>query len=199
MFNKILSSPILVRVVPFGIFAALTVSQGWLGESSQYVTEFRWALSWEAAVIGVAVFAAWVGLDGHYPMLAERAEGFNPMRTYGPGSALAAVFVTVRIIGSSLVVPPLEEIFYRSFVYRYLISSDFMGIPLKRLQWRAFLIAGAIFGIGHYEWLPGILCGFAYQGLVCRKNRLGDAIAAHAITNFLLGLWVITRHAYRFW
>ena len=148
MFNKILFSPVLVRVIPFGVFAALTVVQSWVGEPAQYwiyavktltgawllwlmrphVREFRWALSWEAVVIGVAVFAAWVGLDGHYPMLAERAEGFNPMRTYGPGSALAAVFVTVRIIGSSLVVPPLEEIFYRSFVYRYYMHSVFQCI-----------------------------------------------------------------------
>lgn len=219
MFNKILSSPVLVRVIPFGVFAALTVLQSWMGGPSQYwiyaaktvagawllwlvrpqVREFRWAFSWEAAVIGVAVFAAWVGLDGHYPMLGDRTESFNPAHTYGEGSVLALVFVAVRMIGSSLIVPPLEEIFYRSFVYRYLIKTDFGSIPFKCLQWRAFLITGAIFGIGHYEWLPGILCGFAYQGLVCRKDRLGDAITAHAITNFLLGLWVITRHAYRFW
>jgi CAAX prenyl protease-like protein len=159
----------------------------------------RWRFSWEAVVVGVAVFVAWVGLDGHYPMLAERSGGFNPNSSYGPGSMLAITFIFVRIAGSSLVVPPLEEIFYRSFIYRYLIKSDFLKISLDRLEWRAFLIAGVIFGIGHYEWLPGILCAFAYQGLVCRKNRLGDAITAHAITNFLLGLWVITRGAYQFW
>lgn len=219
MFNKIFASPILVRVIPFGAFAALTMLQGRLGDTSQYwiyalktvvgvwllwlvrpyVKEMRWKLSWEAVAVGVAVFVAWVGLDGYYPMLTERTGGFNPELTYGAGSALALVFVVVRIIGSSLVVPPLEEIFYRSFIYRYLIKSDFMSVSLGRLDWRAFLIAGAIFGISHYEWLPGLLCAFAYQGLVCRKNRLGDAITAHAITNFLLGLWVITRGAYQFW
>jgi CAAX prenyl protease-like protein len=219
MFNKILSSPIFSRVIPFAAFAALTLLQGRFGDTSQYwiyalktaigawliwlmrpyVKEMRWKLSWEAAVVGVAVFLAWTGLEGHYPMLVPREAGFNPPRAYGAGSALALTFIVVRIAGSTLVVPPLEEVFYRSFVYRYLIKSDFLEIPLSHVQWRAFLIAGLIFGMGHYEWLPGILCAFAYQGLVCRKNRLGDAITAHAITNFLLGLWVVTHQAYYFW
>ena len=51
----------------------------------------------------------------------------------------------------------------------------------------------------HREWLAGILCGFAYQGLVCWKKRLGDAMTAHAITNFLLALWVVGRGAWKFW
>ena len=219
MFNKIFASPLLVRVIPFAAFAALTMLQGQLGLTSQYwiyglktvvgawllwlvrpyVKEMRWKLSWEAVLVGVAVFIAWVGLDGLYPMLAERSGGCNPSEAYGAGSFLAIAFIFVRIVGSSLVVPPLEEIFYRSFIYRYLIKSDFLKIPFGRFEWRAFLIAGVVFGIAHYEWLPGILCAFAYQGLVCRKDRLGDAITAHAITNFLLRVWVVTRGAYQFW
>jgi CAAX prenyl protease-like protein len=219
MFKKIFASPVLVRVIPFAVFAALTMLQGRLGDASQYwiyalktvigawllwlvfpyVKEMRWKLSWEAVIVGIAVFVVWVGLDGYYPLLAERTGSFNPQRTYGDGSVLALVFIIVRMIGSSLVVPPLEEVFYRSFIYRFLIKSDFLNVPLNRMNWRAFLIGGAIFGFGHYEWLPGILCAFAYQGLVIRKNRLGDAITAHAVTNFLLSLWVLARHAYYFW
>jgi hypothetical protein len=60
-------------------------------------------------------------------------------------------------------------------------------------------VTSLLFGFAHYEWLPGVLCGAIYQGLVCRKGRLGDAITAHAITNFLLGIWVVTRGAWHFW
>jgi membrane protease YdiL (CAAX protease family) len=56
-----------------------------------------------------------------------------------------------------------------------------------------------MFGFGHHEWLAGILCGFAYQGLVCWKKRLGDAMTAHAITNFLLGVYVVWKGAWNFW
>jgi uncharacterized protein len=219
MFNKIFASPVLVRVIPFAAFAVLTVLQGRFGEGSQYwiyalktvigawllwqvrhsVKEMKWIFSWEAIAVGVAVFVAWVGLDGYYPTLSKRSVSFNPLSTYGAGSAMAMIFVAIRTIGSSLVVPPLEEVFYRSFIYRFLIKSDFCEIPLGRFDWRAFLIAGVIFGIGHYEWLPGILCAFAYQWLVIRKDRLGDAVTAHAITNFLLAIWVVTHRAYYFW
>jgi CAAX prenyl protease-like protein len=219
MLNKIAQSPLLVRISPFVIFAALTIFQSSFGEAGQYwiytlktvlavwmlwlvrphISEMRWKLSWEAVVVGIGVFVAWVGLDGFYPMLSEPAGNFNPLKTYGEGSGLAIFFIVVRTIGSSLVVPPLEEAFYRSFLYRYLIKADFINIPLSTLNWRAFLLAGIIFGIGHYEWLPGILCAFAYQWLVLRKDRLGEAMTAHAITNFLLALWVVGRHAYSFW
>jgi uncharacterized protein len=219
MFNKFIRSPIPARILPFAAFAALTLIQGRLGDAPQYwiyalktavgawllllvrpyVKEMKWAFSWEAAAAGVLVFVAWVGLEGHYPLLMHRTGSFDPTHTYGSNSISAAIFIAVRLIGSSLVVPPLEEVFYRSFIYRYLIKSDFLSVRPGHFSWPAFLVTGAAFGLSHYEWLPGILCAFAYQCLVCRKDRLGDAITAHAITNFLLGLWVIARHAYFFW
>jgi uncharacterized protein len=219
MFNKILASAILVRVVPFAVFAVLTVFQGRFGDASQYwiyalktivgawllwlmrhhIKEMKWNFSWEAVVVGAGVFVVWVGLDGYYPIWPGRCGNFNPNSTFGAGSAMALIFIGVRTIGSSLVVPPLEEVFYRSFIYRYLIKANFLEVPFNRLQWLAFLIAGIIFGIGHREWLPGILCAFAYQGLVIKKDRLGDAITAHAITNFLLAIWIFTHRAYFFW
>jgi uncharacterized protein len=217
--QKLRDSPILARVVPFVIFIALTACQGWFGEASRYwiylaktlagawlvwsirlfVTEMRWAVSWEAVVVGIAVFAMWVGLDGFYPKLGKPGSPWNPHEQFGQGSALAWLFMTVRIGGSALVVPPLEEVFYRSFLYRYIIKVDFLSVPLKTFHWTAFLVTSAVFGFEHSQWLAGILCGFAYQGLVCWKGRLGDAMTAHGITNLLLGLWVVGKDAWQFW
>jgi len=219
MLKRFRSSPVLVRVVPFAVFALLTMVQGRFGETSQYwvyalktivgaaliwmvhrqIQEMRWKISWEAVLAGIVVFAAWVGLDGLYPLIADRSASFNPLKTYGQDSILAWAFVATRLLGSSLVVPPLEEVFYRSFLYRFIMRTDFLSVTLARFDLKAFLLAGVVFGLGHYEWLPGILCAFVYQALVCRKGRLGDAMTAHAITNFLLGLWVVGADAYRFW
>ena len=105
----------------------------------------------------------------------------------------------MRILGSTFVVPPIEEVFYRSFLYRYLVKNDFLSIPLGAFAWTPFLVTSAVFGFAHFQWLAGILCGLAYQGLVCWKRRLGDAMTAHAVTNFLLGLWVVYRGAWQFW
>jgi uncharacterized protein len=215
---EFLQSPVFARVAPFAIFCLLTLVHGQFGQTWQYwiyalktvvavcvlwmvrksVKEIRWDISWGAVAVGIACFALWVGLDGRYPMF-HRAGGFQPVRTYGEGSALGPVFIAVRILGSSLAVPMIEEVFYRSFLYRYFIQAKFWKVPLGCYDAKAFLITALVFGIGHYEWVPGILCGFAYQGLVCRKKRLGDAISAHAITNLLLAGWVVTREAYYFW
>ncbi|MBT5706854.1 MAG: CPBP family intramembrane metalloprotease, partial [Verrucomicrobia bacterium] len=56
-----------------------------------------------------------------------------------------------------------------------------------------------IFAVEHNQWLSGLICGLAFQWLVIRKGRLGDAMTAHAITNFLLALWVVGRGAWQFW
>ncbi|MBI5385311.1 MAG: CAAX prenyl protease-related protein [Verrucomicrobia bacterium] len=176
-----------------------------------FIEEMRWKFSWEAVAVGVGVFAMWVGIDSFYPKLdvlitklglgkaAAAQASWNPHEHFGQGATLAWFFIAVRIVGSSLVVPPLEEVFFRSLLYRYIVKQDFMAVPLSFFAWMPFLVASALFGLEHREWLAGILCGFAYQGLVCLKGRLGDAIVAHAITNLLLGVWVAWRGAWHFW
>ena len=203
----------MARVAPFVVFLALTFCQGQFGAASAYwfylaktlvavwliwemrplVLEMRWAMSWEAVVVGVGVFVMWIGLDPFYPKFLTSGAVWNPHAQFGENSALAWLMIVTRILGSTLVVPPLEEVFYRSFLYRYIARPDFLSVPLNRfLPWPFFAIA-AVFGFSHYQWLAGILCGMAYQWLVLRKNRLGDAMTAHAITNFLLGVWVAWR------
>jgi hypothetical protein len=218
--RKCEGSPEYARVAPFVIFVVLTAFQGQFGEDSRYwlylaktllgawliwemrpfVPEMRWSISWEAVVVGIAVFAAWVGLDGLYPRMSEAEGTWNPDKRFGAGSAMAWLFILVRIAGSSIVVPPLEEVFYRSFVYRVLVKTDFRAMPLGQMHWLSFVVTSAIFGLMHPDrWVAGILCGLAFQWLVIRKNRLGDAMTAHALTNFLLGLWVIWKGAWSFW
>ncbi len=216
---KLEASPILVRVLPLAVFLALTLLQGRFGEASRYwvylgktlvgvwliwliwplAKEMRWKFSWEAIVVGVAVFAVWVGLDPYYPKLSKAGVPWNPMARYGDGAALAWLFVATRVLGSTLVVPPIEEVFYRSFLYRYIVRQDFLSVQLASFAWTPLLVTSAVFGLAHFEWLAGIVCGLAYQALVIRKGRLGDAMTAHAVTNLLLGIWVVWRNAWHFW
>jgi len=197
----------------YWFYFAKTIVGAWLiWLVRPYVAEMKWNFSWEAVVAGIAVFAMWVGIDGFYPPLdqlldrvglvmakSDGAKGWNPHAEFGRASALAWMFVVVRAVGSTLVVPPLEEVFYRSFFYRSLLKADFQSVPLGRLVGTPFVLTSTVFGLAHGEWLAGILCGFAYQALVCRKDRLGDAMAAHTITNALLAAWVVWRGAWKFW
>jgi CAAX prenyl protease-like protein len=197
----------------YWFYLAKTLAGLWLiCEIRPLVTEMRWAFSWEAVLIGGGIFVIWVGVNGdwttqnslwikigisHSP--AKPALMWNPNEQFGAGSALAWLLVAVRILGSTFIVPPLEEIFYRSFLYRYIASQNFLAVPLNRFLPLPFLATAAVFGFSHNEWFAGILCGLAYQWLVLRKNRLGDAMTAHAITNFLLGCWVVWSGAWNFW
>jgi CAAX prenyl protease-like protein len=214
--EKFKSSSIYPRFSPFFVFCAITALGAFLGadwkfwlyvlkvivgawlifEMRPFVPEMRWAVSWEAIVVGVGVFVIWVGLDPYYPMNKllfsdTKASLWNPFERFGAGSGVAWTLICIRIAGMTFVVPPLEEVFYRSFLYRYFVRINFLEMPLSRFHPTSFLVTSLLFGFAHYEWLAGILCGLAYQWLVLRKNRLGDAMTAHAITNFLLGVWVV--------
>lgn len=218
--QHVTQSPLLIRVVPFVIFLVLTFLQGKLGETSKYwlyaaktflavwlilwmrphVPEMRWKFSWEGLVAGLAVFALWVGLDGLYPAFGSGGEGWNPHQAFGEGTALAWSLIAIRVLGSAWVVSPLEEVFYRSFLYRYIMKPDFQSVPLGQFEVRALLVTSVIFGVVHPgQWLAGILCGLAFQGLVIWRKRLGDAMFAHAITNLLLGIWVAWKGEWQFW
>jgi hypothetical protein len=212
-------SPAAARVAPFLVFLALTACQGKFGAASAYwfylaktivgawlvwemrpfVSEMRWAISLEAVVVGIGIFAVWIGLDQYYPHLMKGGATGNPNDQFGEGSALAWFFIVVHILGMTLVVPPLEEVFYRSFLYRCLANQNFLSVPLNRFLPFPFFATTIIFGFSHNEWLAGILCGAAFQWLAIRKNRLGEAMTAHAITNFLLGAWIVWRGAWHFW
>jgi CAAX prenyl protease-like protein len=225
-------SPAVARVAPFLIFLALTFFQGKFGAASAYwfylaktlagawlvwemrpfVSEMRWAFSWEALAVGIGILVMWIGIDAFYPKADElfakaglasfsktAVANSNPNLVFGENTPLACFFQLVHVLGMTLVVPPLEEVFYRSFLYRYIAKPNFMEVPLNLFLPLPFFITAVVFGFEHNQWLAGILCGAAYQWLVLRKNRLGDAMTAHAITNFLLGAWIVWKHAWNFW
>jgi uncharacterized protein len=214
--ERISESPTHARVFPFFAFLVLTFLGGtssgdmkfwmyalkvfvgvWMvWEMRPYVAEMRWAFSWEAVVVGVVIFVIWVGIDPYVPrntlFFKDTPESiWNPFARFGAESTTAWVLICIRIFGMSVVVPPLEEVFYRSFAYRYCVRTDFEKMPLNRFHPTSFLVVSLFFGFVHFQWLAGFLCGMAFQWLVLRKNRLGDAMTAHAITNFLLGIWVV--------
>ena len=218
---RLFDNPLKARVAPFVIFLLLTMGQGQFGPESHFwfylaktlvgawlvwmmiprVSEVRWAASWEAFVVGIAVFVGWVGVHPFTPWFGGEPEiTWNPFTVFGEGTALAWMFIVTRVLGSTLVVPYLEEAFYRSFLYRWVEDQDFLRIPIGRFILRSFVITALLFGFAHGgHWLAGVLCGAAYQWLVIRKNRLGDAMTAHAITNLLLGVWIVWKGEWWFW
>lgn len=155
-----------------------------------------WLLS---AGVGIAVFIAWINLDLPWATLGEAksdAHGFAPMHVDG---SLDWVLVTMRIFGAAAVVPIMEELFWRSFILRWIDRSDFLQLAPAAVSLRAFAISSVLFGVEHGLWVAGILAGLAYGWLYIRSGSLWLPVVAHAVTNLLLGLWVVQTGSWRFW
>lgn len=150
----------------------------------------------EAFGIGLLVFVLWIRMDWDWAVLGGGATPYDP-RTL-PAAGFWA-FAGVRLFGASVVVPIFEELFWRSFILRYIINPDFTKVPVGAFTWPSFLISAALFGAEHHLWLAGIVAGLLYNLLLYRTRHLFYPVLAHGITNFCLGIYVLTTGSWSFW
>jgi uncharacterized protein len=159
--------------------------------------------------IGVGGFFLWVGLD---PVLVKRTDfssGFNPylFAESGWGSQLVWGLAAFRILGAVIVVPIMEELFWRGFLMRFLIGEkgvfikdDFESVPIGTFGWISFIVTTAAFASVHgSQWPLGVVVGILYGGWFIRSRSLGAVMIAHGVTNLLLGLYVLASHRWYFW
>nr|WP_301549488.1 CAAX prenyl protease-related protein [Duganella sp. BJB1802] len=147
-----------------------------------------------AAAAGVLVFVLWIGLDAGW-MVVGRPTGYDPR---GAG-ALTWPLMLVRLAGAALVVPVMEELFWRSYLMRWLTAEDFAGVAPAQLKFRGFIVTVILFGVEHNQWLAGMVAGAVYGLLYMRTGKLWVAIAAHAVTNGVLGVWIIRTGSWAYW
>jgi len=148
-----------------------------------------------ALLTGVTIFIMWVGLEGHYPTF------FSPDSYYDPtifSASMAAFLILIRLLGSVLVAPLIEELFIRSFLIRYIIDPKWEDVPIGKYTFESFLIVTLIFGFSHFQWLPGILTAVLLNLLLYKKKRVFPCIVAHALANFLLFIYVVYTNSWFF-
>ena len=116
---------------------------------------------------------------------------------YDPAVCGWALTIT-KLIGSAFVIAPVEEVFFRSFLYRWLQKRDFRAVPLSRFNLSAFLWMVFLFTLEHDRPLAAALAGALY-GFAAIRWGLASAIAAHVTTNLLLALHVIFSNSWAFW
>lgn len=157
---------------------------------------FRPGPFFSALGVGLGVFVLWINLDMAQAVMGTM-RGFNANLIEDD---MSRVFLVVsRLAGAALVVPLMEELFWRSFLIRYIISPDFTKIPIGAFTWPSFLIASVLFGLEHNLFVAGILAGLAYNILLYRTRSLSACIVAHGITNLALGLYVLQTGKWYFW
>jgi CAAX prenyl protease-like protein len=148
-----------------------------------------------SVLLGVAVWALWIWLD-FPPFAFKPGEGYKPLDEAG---ALIVTLVVIRIFGAAVVVPIMEELFWRSFIMRWLDSPNFLIVAAQSVTLRSVLFSSIAFGFEHGQWAAGIVAGLVYGGLYRATGRLWLPIVSHGVTNLLLGLWVIHSGQWQFW
>lgn len=176
---------------PLRLLAAAAVL--WLYRKSY--AELDWRPSWRAPVVGAAVFALWVGAAALMTHPAGRPAGLEALP-----APLATLWITCRVLAAVVTVPIAEELAYRGYLLRRLVSPRFEAVPLSAVRWPALAASSLAFGIMHGAlWLPGILAGVGYGALAMRTGRLGESIVAHGTTNALLAGYVMAFGQWQLW
>ena len=154
--------------------------------------------------IGVAVFVIWIGPDlifgyRHHWLFENRIMG-SAGSALSPGLRSDPLLVALRAAGSTVLVPILEELFWRAWMMRWLINPDFRKVPLGQYAPAAFWIVAALFASEHGAyWEVGLAAGIVYNWWMIRTKSLADCILAHGVTNGLLAAYVVLAGQWQYW
>lgn len=172
---------------------------------SRPVLDFRLRAPLASAAAGAAVFVLWIAPDllvpgwrGHW--LFSNAL-FGRPETSLPAAALSdPAVLALRVARAVLLVPVVEELFWRGFLLRWLEREDFLSVPLGSYNRRAFWLCAALFALEHGPyWDVGFLAGAAYNVWMVRTKSLADLMLAHAATNGCLAAWVLWSGRFEYW
>ena len=152
-----------------------------------------------ATLAGAVVLGIWIAPQAvlGFP---ERIDGFDPT-VFGEGTALYWMTVVARFARLVVIVPLVEEIFWRGFLMRFLVRENFDKARIGEFQWKAFLLVAVFFMLVHSmaDWPAAFLCGLAYNFVAVKTGCLSACVAAHALTNLGLGIYIMATRQWGFW
>jgi uncharacterized protein len=225
---QVVSAPAFARIAPFALFMAFVAVLSWpdAGPARLSERDIQWLVIFRgvavAAVMGILwrhyvelheapapslpqwalaigsgalVFLLWITFDSCWAAF-ESGPGFKPLR---PDGSIDPMVAFLRLAGLALVVPVMEELFWRSFLLRWIDQREFLSMDPRRASWMAFAVSSALFASEHSQWFAGLLAGLAYGWIYMRTGNLWVPIVSHATTNGLLGFWILATRNWQFW
>ena len=222
-----LSRAAIARVVPFAAFMLLLVVRGALPADASNGIDPRWVYGISVLLVGgllagfwrdygelvrqtgpsagecllsvaagLVVCVLWINLDATWMRIGEATASFVPTDAQGQ---LLWPLIAVRWIGATLLVPVMEELFWRSFLMRWIQSPQFEAVPPRRVGIKAIVLSTFVFVLAHPLWMAATIAGLVYAGLYVYTGRLWVPVIAHAVTNGALGIWVVRTQQWAFW
>ncbi len=242
----------------FWVFPLQTLVCGWLLVKYWKYYELgppRGIVWWVG--VGILVLLLWIAPQVWlgYP---ARLDGFDPTYFEQSGAAFYST-VALRFVRLVIVVPLLEEIFWRGFLLRYLAQIDgreifrgalesiheklsdllgerslfrwpaaqllkltqrleravgkapptvpqseaqpFHAVPFGSFSWLSFIIVTAGFTAVHLpeDRVAAAITGMLYNFVAYRTRSLSACVLAHAVTNLLLGIYIMRTGQWGFW
>lgn len=219
-----MSGPSPRYVLPFIVFLAFLAGHQYLPIPAVWEYPFRvvaitavlWFFSrrvidprvrnWAGSLgLGAGVFLIWIMPDLLWPHYRESVLFQNSITgkiaSSVPGELRSSWIVLLfRTLRSMLVVPIVEELFWRGWMMRWIVNPDFEKVPLGTYSASAFWITAVLFASEHGPyWEVGLIAGIAYNYWMIRTKSLADCILAHAVTNGLLSVYVIVYGQWQYW
>ncbi len=147
-------------------------------------------------VVGLVIFGLWISPQ-EVLHKAARTEGFDP----GVVPGLTPWMLVARFTRLVIIVPLVEEIFWRGFLLRYLVREDFTALPFGSCNRFSFRDVVAAFTLVHgsEDWPAAFLTGILLNLVATRTRSLAACVLAHAAANLALGCYICATRQWGFW
>lgn len=149
----------------------------------------------EPVIAGVVVFVLWIVL---VPNSIEQNNIFMGNLASGSGGVVTA-WLVLRFMGAVITVPLAEELLFRGYLFSRISQQKIKLVGKIPFYWPTLLVSSVLFGLMHSNLLAGIVAGLIYGVVRFRGNSVMDAVIAHAMTNLLLSLYVISTGNWSLW
>lgn len=154
-----------------------------------------WRFSWRAAAVGLVVFGLWIAA-GHLLLPAQAI----PDALAATSESHRALWIAGRVTTAILILPLTEELAYRGYLLRRLVSTDFEAVSFTAVGSIPLLLASVGYGILDGPlWPAGMAAGILFGLLLIRTRRMGEAVAAHVVCNALVCIAVLFWHQWQLW
>jgi CAAX prenyl protease-like protein len=173
--------------------------------------KYRFRLSFWSLAVGIVGIAAWVGIcslriesDYLSKFGLKWLVGLGARSGYNPFESLreedirwAWIFFGTRLFGLALVVPVIEEFFLRAFLVPLVVRNDWSTVGVGELN-RTAIVAVVAYAVATHpaELVAAVVWFSMVTWLSFKTKNIWDCVAAHAVTNLLLGLYVYVSGAW---
>lgn len=215
--------PSLPYVAPFACFLLLIALNDWLRIDPAIDAPVRvlimaaviricwpsnirlWPAGLPSVLLGIAVFFLWIAPDQLIPGYRDLWPFHNGVvgqaaSSIPSGHLLNPWVLGWRTIRAVVIVPIVEELFWRAWLMRWLVNRNFERVPLGTYTPLSFWVTAALFASEHGPyWDVGLLTGLIYNWWMIRTKSVAECVLMHAVTNACLCAYVIATGQWQYW